>query len=67
MHGELDGLAELATSLIDIPLRLASLLGIGSVPVTELAPAAKDAWVSLASDWYSRNRSAASKGIPRLG
>ena len=52
-HGELEGLAELATGLTDIPLRSALLLGIGSVPAADLAPAAKDAWVSLASDWYT--------------
>jgi formylglycine-generating enzyme required for sulfatase activity/tRNA A-37 threonylcarbamoyl transferase component Bud32 len=52
-HGEVDGLAELATSLTDIPFRSALLLGIGSVPAADLAPAVKDAWVSLASDWYT--------------
>jgi serine/threonine protein kinase/formylglycine-generating enzyme required for sulfatase activity len=52
-HGELEGLARVAAGLNDIPLRSAMLLGIGSVPAAEVAPAAKDAWVSLASEWYT--------------
>jgi len=52
-HAELDRLAELATGMADIPLRSALLLGVGSIPGTQVVPAAKDAWVSLATIWYT--------------
>jgi formylglycine-generating enzyme required for sulfatase activity len=49
----LDGLAEVATGIADSPLRSALLLGVGSIPGTEVVPAAKDAWLSLAKSWYT--------------
>ena len=49
-HGGFARLAVLTSGVVDIPLRSALFLGIGSVRISEPA---KDSWVSLASNWYT--------------